>query len=122
MKRAWLVIGMSLLAATCALAEMEVILGWERPVRFAVTDADSGEPVPRPLMIVATEKRYEGSAQPVVTYKVFRGKKAGIVDYMASEKNAGVELRVTAPGHEFLVKQVRWSDLPPRQSGSRPSG
>lgn len=121
MKRAGFVIGFLLLAATGGVAEMEIILGWERPVRFAVIDAETGEPVPRPLLIVATEKLYEGSAQPVVTYKVLRGTAAGTVDYQASEKNAGVELQVTAPGHELLVKQVSWKELPPRQRDERGS-
>jgi len=111
----FLLVVLLLLLPISAVAEVTLTLGWERPVRFKVVDAETGEAVARPLLIVATEKEYEGAPQPVKTFEVLRGGESGTVDYKASEKVRGVELRLTAPGYAYLIKQVSWQQLPPRQ-------
>jgi len=111
----FLLVVLLLLSPISASAEVTLTLGWERPVQFRVVDAETGEAVSRPLLIVATEKEYEGAPQPVTTFEVLRGGENGTVDYKASENVAGVELRLTAPGYAYLIKQVGWQQLPPRQ-------
>lgn len=103
------------LALIPAAAELTVIKSWERPVLFKAVDASTGEPVPSPLMIVATEQAYEGAPAPVKSYEVFRGDSEGSVEYRASDRVAGAELHVVASGYALLYKSVKWSDLPPRQ-------
>lgn len=117
MKRGWrLALALLLLGWPAAVpAEFTLRFGWERPVQFKVVDAQTGEPVPRPLVIVETEKVYEGSAEPVKSYEVLRGNDLGQVDYKASEKVPGVGLRIVASGYAMLYKRLSWKDLPPRQ-------
>ncbi|BCR03102.1 hypothetical protein DESUT3_01710 [Desulfuromonas versatilis] len=101
-----------------AAAQVSVSFGWERPVQFKVVDAETGEAVARPLLVVATSKEYPGAPAPVKSYDVYRGNAVGVVDYKASEKVPGVELRVVASGYSFLTKQVHWKDLPQRKRDS----
>ncbi len=105
------------LAATAA-AQVSVSFGWERPVQFKVVDAETGEAVAKPLLVVATSKDYPGAPAPVKSYHVYRGNAVGVVDYKASEKQPGVELRVVASGYSLLVKQVNWKELPQRRRDS----
>ncbi len=104
-----------LLLASPVFAEVTLSLGWERPVRFKVVDAETGEAVAKPLVLVGTTKEYPGAPAPLQMFEVLRGNSAGLIEYQASEKTSGVELRVTASGYALLIKKVHWKDLPPRQ-------
>ncbi len=104
-----------LAALPAARAEITLTLGWERPVQFKVIDAETGEAVSRPLLIVETEKVYEGAPQAVKNFEVLRGNDLGLIDYKASEKVPTVGLRVVASGYAMLYKKFSVKELPPRQ-------
>jgi hypothetical protein len=117
---------LSLFAAICLLAlwsppvsaDVNLTTSWERPVKFKLVDAESEGPLSQALLILKTEKRTEGSAQPVFFYEVVKGSVTGLAEYRVSEKSPGAEVWVVAPGYALLTKKLLWKDLPGRQIDS----
>jgi hypothetical protein len=110
-----LTLSMLLIWVTQSRAEVTFTVGWERPVRFKVVDAETGAAVAKPLLIIKTEKTEEGSNQPVAYYEVLEGSENGMVPFQANEKIRGVEVRAVATGYALLTRNVLWQELPPRQ-------
>ena len=111
----WGCVVVTLFCAGLANAEVTVRVSWERPVNFKLVDAETGEALPKALLVVITEKIEESARQPVLFYDVFERSAAGLVAYPASEKISGVEVRAAATGYALLSQKISWQDLPARQ-------
>ncbi len=116
----------ALVAAICLLAlwhpsasaDVNLTTSWERPVQFKVVDVESEGPLSQALLIIRTEKRTEGSPDPVFFFEVIKGAVTGLAEYRVSEKSPGAEVRVVAPGYALLTQKLLWKDLPARQIDS----
>ncbi len=110
----WCMVVLGLLGVGQVFAEVSIRVSWERPVQFRLTDAETGAAIPRPLLIIITEKFAEGGNRPIPFYDVLEGTESGVVAYQASDKDTGVEIRAVATGYALLSQKVNWQDLPPR--------
>ena len=99
-------------------AALSLSTSWERPVTFKLVDADSNGPLDEALLIIKTEKRAEGSPEPVYFYDVLKGPATGLIDYRISEKSAGAEVRVVRHGYALLTQKLLWQALPARKLDS----
>jgi hypothetical protein len=99
-------------------AGLSLSTSWERPVTFKLVDAESSAPLDEALLIIKTEKRAEGSTEPVYFYDVVKGPTTGLIDYRVSEKTPGAEIRVVRHGYALLTQKLLWQSLPARKLDS----
>ena len=117
---------LSLVAASCVLAlwaprvcaDVSLTTSWERPVIFKIVDAESAGPPSQALLIIKTEKRVTGSAEPVYFYSVSKVPVTGLADYRISSTSTGADVRVVAPGYALLTQKLLWKALPDRKIDS----
>ncbi len=99
-------------------ADVNLTTSWERAVQLKIVDLESEGPLSQALLIIKTEKRAEGSADPVYFYDVMQGSVTGLADYRVGEKSPGADVRVVVPGYALLTQKLFWKDLPARQIDS----